>query len=183
MLSWFTLNGYRSRQAKQLQAAEVYGAVVTQARNPAFYRDAGVPDTPEGRFEVIVLHLYLLLERLRGAGEPGVEPSRLLIERLVTDMDDQMREMGVGDLSVPKKVKRAARMLYERTEDYRAALAQPDNAALAVALGRAFPSSTKLGTTDLLARYVREAVAHLAGISSEALLAGRVSYPAPRLGN
>lgn len=183
MLSWLTLSGFKARQSKQLQAAEIYGAVVTQARNPAFFAEAGVPDTPEGRFEVIVLHLYMLLERLRDVGEPGVEPSRMLIEHLVVDMDDQMREMGVGDLTVPKKVRRAARMLFERTEDYRAALAEPGNAALEAALGRAFPSSASLGATGRMAVYVREAAAHLAGCEGEALLAGRVTYPPPRLGN
>ena len=183
MLSWLTPSGFRARQAKQLKTAEIYGAVVTQARNPAFYAEAGVPDTPEGRFEVIVLHLYLLLERLRAAGEPGVEPSRMLIEHLVIDMDDQMREMGVGDLTVPKTVKRAARMLFARTEDYRAALAEPEDAALTAALGRAFPASAAIGATERMARYVRQAKVHLEATPSESLLAGGVTFPRPLLEN
>ncbi len=126
MLSWF-----RGRSDRQRQAKLLYGAVVAQAREPAFYRDYGVPDTLEGRYEMIVLVLFQLLERLREAGSEHEELSRVVLESLFTDVDDNMREIGIGDLSVPKKVKRAAAGFYERAVAYRAALEADDEAALA----------------------------------------------------
>lgn len=174
MLSWL-----RTRQAGRQKAAEIYGAVVAQARHPAFFAGAGVPDTPEGRYELIVLHLFLVLERLRGAGDAAVEPSRLVIETFVTDMDDQMREMGVSDLAVPKKVKRAAALFYERSEAYRMALGEGTPDALAVALHLAFPTTGERAAR--LAVYVRTVADALAGQDADALFAARVAFPEPRL--
>lgn len=175
MLSWL-----RTRQDDRHKAAQIYGAVVTQARHPAFFAETGVPDTPEGRYEVIVLHLFLVLERLRGAGEAGVDTSRRLIETFVTDMDDQMREMGVSDLTVPKKVKRAAALFYERSEAYRAALGHADGAELAAVLRNAVPETGERAAW--LAAYMREAVAALEGQLAGTLLGGVVEFPAPHLG-
>lgn len=130
VLGWF-----RARSDRQRQATVLYGAVVAQARQPAFYRSYGVPDTQQGRYEMLVLVLFQLLERLRASPEHG-ELSRLVLESLFTDVDDNMREIGIGDLSVPKKVKRAAAGFYERTIAYRAALAAADQAELAAHLRR-----------------------------------------------
>ena len=118
------------RSRNRLKAQQLYGAVVAQARQPAFYAHHGVPDTPEGRYELIVLHLALVMERLRQSGELGRNRAQILAETFVADMDDQLREMGVGDLSVPRKVKKAAAGLYERATAYRDALTQPGNEAL-----------------------------------------------------
>ena len=92
MLSWLF-----SRSPGQRKASDLYGAVVALARTPALYADMGVADTPEGRYEALVLNLFLVMERLRAEGEAGVEASQALIERFVIDMDDNMREMGVGE--------------------------------------------------------------------------------------
>lgn len=130
------LNWYRARGANARKAKELYGAVVTAARQPRLYREYGVPDTLTGRYEMIVLMLVVALERLKPEGAAGEEISRLTLEAFVTDMDDNMREMGVGDLSVPKKVKRAAAGFYERASVYRPVLSSGDEAALATAVGR-----------------------------------------------
>ncbi len=129
MLKWF-----RERSANAFKANELYGAVVAAARQPAFYRAYGVPDTLNGRYEMIVLVLFQLLERLRSEGTAAEEQSRLTLEAFFTDMDDCMREIGVGDLAVPKKVKKAAAGFYERAKAYRQALAGNDGAAMAKAL-------------------------------------------------
>lgn len=126
MLKWFRARGANARKAKQL-----YGAVVAAARRPEFYRDYGVPDTLNGRYEMIVLVLFQLLERLRSEGSAAEETSRLTLEAFFTDMDDCMREIGVGDLSVPKKVKKAAAGFYDRAKSYRAALDAGDMGAMA----------------------------------------------------
>ena len=108
MLRWLRQRAETSRKAEEL-----YGSVVTAARQPDFYGALGVPDTPEGRFELVALHLFLALEGLRGQGAAAEGLARRAIETFVVDMDDCMREMGVGDLTVPKKVKRAAAAFYE----------------------------------------------------------------------
>ncbi|MDX2289852.1 MAG: ubiquinol-cytochrome C chaperone family protein [Hyphomicrobiaceae bacterium] len=130
-------NWWPKRTELKLRATRVYDEVVTAARDPAFYRDMGVPDTFEGRYEMIVAHLVLVLERLKAEGDETAEQARALIEHFITDMDDCMREIGVGDLTVPKKVRKAAAGLYERAEAYRAALAQDGDEALAAAVQEA----------------------------------------------
>lgn len=123
MLQWFRRRAEASRTAEKL-----YGSVVAAARHPAFYRDMGAPDTPEGRFELVALHLFLLLEGMKRQNPSDPELAQRTIETFVTDMDDCMREMGVGDMAVAKKVKRAAAAFYERAAVYRPALAEPGRA-------------------------------------------------------
>ena len=120
MLDWLTRNSGVKRTAEKL-----YGSVVTAARQPGFYGAGRVADTPEGRFEMIALHLFLVAERIKSATPDGEALAQAMIEALVTDMDDCMREMGVGDLTVPKRVKRAAAVFYERGGAFREALTRP----------------------------------------------------------
>jgi cytochrome b pre-mRNA-processing protein 3 len=175
MFTWF-------RQPARLDhtAAELYGAVVAQARNPAFYAEGGIPDTAEGRYELIVLNLFLVLERLKRTGQGAEDLSRSLLETFVTDMDDNLREMGVGDLSVAKKVKRAAGGVYQRGALYRRALTQGQGAAArAIAEEVAGAARLDLAAAGRLLGYARAADAHLARLSDEACLAGKISFPSP----
>ena len=172
MFTWLT-----KRSDKRRKAGELYGAVVAQARNPAFYRALGVADTPEGRYELIALHLVLALERLGQADVADEEMRRETLEAFVTDMDDAMREMGVGDVTVPKKVKKAAGGVYARGVAYRKALAETGDGALGDAL-REYVYQGKPGTdVGPLATYVRASVAHLAAEKAEALRTGVVTFP------
>ncbi len=168
MLQWL-----RKRTEAGRRAGELYGSVVTAARQPDFYGVVGVQDTPEGRFELVALHLFLAIESLSG---PGSEDLRQrLIEVFVTDMDDCMREMGVGDLAVPKKVKRAAAAFYERATAYRRALAGADAAATAERLQHyifANTPSQRTGGSEALAHYVHEAASALAAQSFEGWVSG-----------
>ncbi|MDX2259665.1 MAG: ubiquinol-cytochrome C chaperone family protein [Hyphomicrobiaceae bacterium] len=133
MFNWLS-----ARKAHRATVETVYEAVIASARRPELYRDVNVPDTTEGRYEMVVVHLVIVLERLRAEGDATAPLSRDLIERFVIDMDDCMREIGVGDLSVPKKVRRAAAGLWERAELYRPSLGPSgDRAALARALAEA----------------------------------------------
>ena len=116
------LDWLRKRSPTGRNAAKIYGSIVTQARNPAFYARYGVPDTPNGRYEMIVVHTALALHALRASGlDQDGKIGRALVEQFVTDMDDSLRQLAVGDMSVPKKVKRAAAGLRERTAEYAAA--------------------------------------------------------------
>ena len=129
MLTWFT-----RRKSDNPVAPELYGLIVTAARQPEFYLSGRVPDTKEGRFAVLVVHLALVLERLRPEGEAGATLGQALIETFVTDIDDNMREIGIGDLSVPRNVKKAAAALENRWNRYRGHLGSTagtsDSAAL-----------------------------------------------------
>ena len=100
------------------RASNIYGGLVAQSRAIPFYAQHGVPDTPEGRTELIMLHLVLALRRLGRDGEASGRLAQALSETFVTDMDDNMREMGVGDLMVAKRVKKTAAALFDRLRDY-----------------------------------------------------------------
>lgn len=172
MLNWLAKRADASRKAENL-----YGVVVAQARSPSFFRDFGVSDTLEGRFEMIVLHMFLVLERLRGRAP--ADTSRALIERFVTDMDDCMREIGVGDLTVPKKVKRAAAALYERAGNYRRASADGGD-ALAEALGKVFAEVPHCEARSReLGRYMQDAAAALEGQDLQRILDADLAFPDP----
>lgn len=153
------LDSLKAHGRLRRKAGEIYGAVVTQARAPDFYAALGVPDTPPGRYEMVVLHLFLVLERARNEVNAGAELPRLLVEAFVEDMDDSLRELATGDLSVPKKVRRAATGLYERSMAYRAALQADDDVALVAALTRHVYGGEPHPRAVALARYVRGAAA------------------------
>lgn len=178
MLNWLLGKPKLARTADAL-----YARIVDAARHPAFYKDIEVSDTTEGRFEMVALHLFQALEALKtGRLDPAyVEAlSRQTIEAFVTDMDDCMREMGVGDLTVPKRVKRAAAGFYERTGVYRAALTEQNDTALLAALGRyVYQDREAARRAPALAAYVRGMSAALVGADPETMLSGaQVPNPA-----
>jgi cytochrome b pre-mRNA-processing protein 3 len=162
------------RRSARGTISALYGAIVAQARLPGFYRDYGVPDTVDGRFELIVLHLVLLLDRI--GAEPALRDlGQGIFDRFCQDMDDNLREIGIGDLSVPKHMRRMGEAFYGRARVYREA--GLDKAALVAALerniygGAANPHSTRL------AAYVGEAVGHLKALDQAALAAGNLRFP------
>src|SRR5579871_1265193 len=93
----------KARLAPRGTIETIYGMIVTQAREPLFYREVGVPDTVNGRFDLLLLHLWMVLKHLRPLSG-GAELSQALFDRFCEDMDANLREMGVGDLKVPKKM-------------------------------------------------------------------------------
>jgi len=159
----------------------LYGMIVAQARNPDFYRGYGVPDTLEGRLDMIMLHLVLVLRqltKLHGALPPV---GQRLFDRFCRDMDDNFREMGVGDLTVPKRMQKVGEAFYGRTKVYEAALADADPVALEAAVSRnvfAAPEPTTLGAKRLAA-YMRTVAARLADLNASALTAATFEFPAP----
>lgn len=180
MLSWL-----RTRADRRERATDLYGVVVARAREPVFYATLDIPDTPEGRYEMVAMHLVLVLERLRAEGAAGIGLSRDLIEAFVADMDGSMREMGVGDLSVPKKVKSAAAGLYGRAEAFRAGMAaDAPPRALEAAITR-LTLGREDGADDAraapFARYYRATWGALAEVSPGEALAGRIDFPASTL--
>lgn len=167
------------RDAHDDVAHRLYRQAVEQARQPVFYRDLAVPDTVDGRFDLIVLHVILVLRRLEAAGQGTGALRRRLQEVLFDDMDRALREMGVGDLSVGKHVKNMAGAFFGRLDAYGQALdAAAGDAALADAVRRniyrgAAPSDQ---VVDRLAAYVEAAAARLAAVGSDALAQGRIDF-------
>jgi cytochrome b pre-mRNA-processing protein 3 len=155
----------------------IYGMIVTQAREPLFYRDLGVPDTVNGRFDLLVLHLWLALRRLRSV-EGGAEPSQMLFDRFCDDMDANLREMGVGDLAVPKRMQAFGEAFYGRAAAYDLALAAGAE-PLAQALCKNILSGENIGVARQLAAYAEAALRELAEVDDAALLAGSWKFPTP----
>lgn len=120
----------RGSLSRQETIASLYGMIVAQARSPAFYRDFGVPDTVNGRFDLIVLHLALVLGRLRGSGADTEPLAQGLFDHFCRDMDGNLREMGISDLKVPKQMKSIGEAVYGRLRAYDEALAAPGLDAL-----------------------------------------------------
>jgi cytochrome b pre-mRNA-processing protein 3 len=173
----------RSRATRNIDA--VYGAIVAQARSVAFYRDYGVPDTVAGRLDMIMLHLVLLLQRL-GADHghvPGAMPpvGRQLFERFCRDIDDNFREMGVGDLAVPKEMQRVAAAFYGRAKAYQTALAEAGAGPLEAAVSRnVFGAADPPLGARRLAAYMRQASRRLAEQEPAALARAELEFPDPQ---
>ena len=187
MLQWL-----KRKSETQRIGHEIYERIVAQARNPIFFQTMGVPDSMEGRIEMIMLHLVLMLDRLKTEGSPGQRLGQRLVEHLMADLDDALRQIGIGDMGVPRRVNKAAAAFAERARMYRAGLPQagektpPAGDKLAVALlmhvygaGDDVAGAPVMPQAAELAVYVRGAAAHLAAVANNDLFEGRGLFPAP----
>ncbi|MGQ3674698.1 ubiquinol-cytochrome C chaperone family protein [Xanthobacter sp. TB0139] len=157
----------------------LYGAIVAQSRQPVFYTEFSIPDTREGRFELVVLHTVLLCHRLKGGDKLEKSMSQDIFDAFADDMDRTLREMGVGDLSVPKRMKKIGAAFYGRAAAYDAGLAAQDNTILAQALARNMLDSEDSAPVEALAVYVRAAAMKLRETSFSTLAQGDLPWPAP----
>jgi cytochrome b pre-mRNA-processing protein 3 len=172
---WF---GKERRHNRAITDA-LYEQIVAAARQPRFYAEWAVPDTPLGRFEMVALHMLLVQHRLRDEAGSAREVAQILTDEFFADVDHSLRELGIGDMGVPKRMKRLARMFYGRTKAYGDALDAGDSAALAAALARNVrPDLESWPQAQSLATYVEAAAALLAGTSADGLCAGRLAFPA-----
>lgn len=182
MLGWLKGKAERRRTGQQL-----YERIVAQARTPALYEHCGVPDTMEGRLEMILLHVVMVLERLKSEGPMGQRLGQQVMERLVADMDDALRRIGHGDDSIARRLPRLGAVLGERAQDYGTAFAtaEPRDALETVLLahiyrpGDAVASSIAIPLALRLADYVRRTRSQLSAAGSADVLAGRVAFPSP----
>jgi len=163
------------------EAAELaYRRVVEQARQPAFFTALGVPDTLDGRFELVCLHAFLYLHRLKGERAPAAELGQRFFDTMFADFDRSLREIGTGDLGVGRQIRRMAEAFYGRVRAYEAGLDGAE-AALDEALGRNL-YGTAAGTPEQLRRvasYVRRESGALAAQPAPAVLAGQIAFGAP----
>ena len=173
--------GVFRRRAQERQAvAALYAAVAEQARLPVFYADLGVPDTVDGRFDLLVLHAWLVMQRLDA--EPDSGPIKQdLFDAMFSHLDLTVREMGAQDLGVGRRIKKMAEGFHGRALSLREAWLSSEPARLREALtrnvfGKATPAPEAVA---LLARYVVEAVAGLSAMPMAALMAGQIAWPTP----
>lgn len=170
-------------------AHALYTAAVAQSRAPAFYAVQGVPDTLDGRFDMIALHVYLVLRRLkRPGGEPeeaaraAARVAQALFDLFFADMDQSLREIGVGDMGIGKRIKAMAKGFYGRIDAYDAGLTEGD-AALGSALRRNLYGTQKeepaAEQLTAVVTYLRTADTLLAGQDLNDFLNGACSFPPP----
>ena len=174
------LKQLRTRRKRRETAYALYLAAVAEARRPVFYRDLAVQDTIDGRFDLIALHVVLVIHRLRQIRESEPEADELaqaLFDVMFADMDRSLREMGVGDLSVGKRVKAMARAFFGRAEAYEMGLAAPGE-ALEQALARNLYRGAEVepATLRAMAGYIRSQVQALEAVSGPDIMAGNVSF-------
>ena len=167
---------FRPRPTKAVGQA-LYQRVVDQSRTPALYADLGAPDTVEGRFELYTLHVVLMIERLREGGEQAAETSQALFDTYVKSLDHALREMGVGDLSVGKKMRKLGEALFGRAKSYETAFhALPATELLEALLIRTIFAEADAAGAPRLAAYVVAQRGHLATQELDRLLAGEVDW-------
>lgn len=170
---WFTT-------ARHPAADTTYIALVAQARKPFFYAELGVPDTLDGRFEMIVLHLFLIQHRL--LREPAqAEFARSLSESFFDDMDRSIREMGVADTGVAKRIKRMGQAYNGRLQVYEDGLQNPD--AMRAALSRNLYGTVDKGDVnqlDAMRHYIDDEVAKLDAAATEVIVGGHYVWEDPR---
>jgi cytochrome b pre-mRNA-processing protein 3 len=172
--------GVRKRAQAKSAGRDLYTAAVRQARAVELYENLGAPDTTEGRFELLTLHVILLIEALRGLGTAARPSSQALFDAYVSDLDGALREMGVGDLTVGKRMRALGRAFYGRAAAYREALAAlPENGPLEVVIGRTVMGDVASANSTALAAYVARCHEALTAPDAENLLESTPRWPAP----
>lgn len=173
------LDPFASWRREEPNAAKLYGAIVAQARLPVFYQALGVADTLEGRFLILSLHLFALLYRLTHGAPAAYDLAQELTDRFSDDMETVLREVGVGDLGIPNKMRDLAASSAGLWQAYEKGLAAGDD-ALATVITDAMPLDQRpaLAVSTRLAHYLRETVRDLGSQDLAALRAGEVGFPA-----
>ncbi|MBF9233978.1 ubiquinol-cytochrome C chaperone family protein [Microvirga alba] len=165
------------KNPRRTTIAILYARIASASRAPGLYTALGVPDTLEGRFEALSLHVIIALRALRGLPAPAADIAGDLTDAFFQDLDAAHREMGIGDTTVPKRMKKLAASFYGRANAYDAPLDAADEAALAVALGRN-ACGTEAPATGL-ARYALAAERGLKAADLATMLEPGPVFPKP----
>jgi cytochrome b pre-mRNA-processing protein 3 len=161
----------------------LYGAIVAQARSAVFYRSYGVPDTVNGRLEMVLIHTFLLSRRSRRGPDNLQRIGQAVFDLFCDDMDANLREMGVGDLAVPKQMRKIGEAFYGRARAYDAALDADDMGGLTEAVLRnvyAGEPQQREGA-ERLAAYIKTADDELAHAEDTDLVQGHMRFPDPEM--
>lgn len=174
------LTGLFKPRPARAAAEKLYASAVDQARRPEFYTRLGVADEIDRRFELYTLHVVLLLHRLKGQGEQAAETAQSLFDVFVKDLDSALRELGVGDLTVPKKMRKLGESFYGRVKAYDEAFAADDDTTLGGLLTRVvYGDAAAPETAGPLVQYVTAARTELAATPAAEILEGQIRWPRP----
>ncbi len=172
---------FRQKKHNRMIVDRHYGVLTALGRDPVFYTDLDVPDTVMGRFEMLSIVMILFFRRTRGAGTSGQELAQEIVDAFFQDIDHSIRELGIGDQGVPKRMKKLAGMFYGRVESYASALDESDVERLAAALRRNIYPEQAETAPDMagLARWMLDADKALAMRPEEELSTGTMRMPGP----
>ncbi|WP_342344540.1 ubiquinol-cytochrome C chaperone family protein [Thalassospira tepidiphila] len=167
----------KKKDRKQTAAFELYTAMVTQARQPDFYAKLGVPDTLEGRFDLILVHAFILFRRLK-ADDGDRDLAQHIFDVMFADLDQNMREMGVGDVGILKRIRKMSESYHGRIVAYEEGV-QSGAAELAAALNRNLYADCDASDAQLMAMvgYVHDALAKLENQTILQMQNGAVHFP------
>ncbi|MCB1783375.1 MAG: ubiquinol-cytochrome C chaperone family protein [Alphaproteobacteria bacterium] len=174
----------RKGNASEDAVLALYAATLTQIRNPAFYIGASVPDTFDGRFDLLLLHVFLILQRLMDHPDYN-ELSQSLFDTMFKDMDQTLREMGIGDMGVPKHMKRMMKAFNGRMHAYQEGLTQGDEVLKSALTRNLYGTVKELSpqALDKMVAYIHENVKDLKEQDLNELAAGQIKFSEKGLGN
>ncbi|NRA89438.1 MAG: ubiquinol-cytochrome C chaperone [Rhizobiales bacterium] len=179
MVKIFGIYFGKERQEHSL-ATDLYGHAVAAARNPILYGTKGAPDTANGRFELIILHIFLLFRRLQDQDKRIQSIKQKTFDCFLRDMDVSLCEIGVGPDGVPKRIQKMLENFYGRAAAYQTALENQDIEILTQTISRNFYSDDKQNSTGakMLANYVLNSAQNLENASTEDLINSKFSFAA-----
>lgn len=169
------------KSSAQIPPQQLYGSVMTHARSTAFYTDFGIPDTVMGRFDMLSLHIYLLARRFREDGAPiSMDLSQEVFDLYVYDVERALRELGIGDTSVPKKKKKMIRSFYGQIDDFDESLNASDKSVdMLEKITARYLAETEDPMPDMIADYMLATEKHLISQDIKALRSGQISLLPP----
>jgi len=174
------LSAFFKKSSSTIPPQQLYGSVMAQARLPEFFIDFSMPDTVMGRFDVLSLHIYLLARRFREEGSPiAMDLSQEVFDLYVYDVERALRELGIGDTSVPKKKKKMIRSFYGQIDDFDEPINAGDKEAISEKVQLRYLSETQNADPYKLTSYILKTESHLKGQSMKALLSGEVNWVSP----
>lgn len=183
---WKNLQTQLSPSWQRPEVAALYAAAAGQARLPQFFAQGGVPDSLDGRFDLLTLHLILVLRRLDGQGKPAMVLRQRLFDLFAADMDRNLRELGVGDTGISRRVKTMGQAFYGRLQAYDQAFQAPDErreAALMTVLDKNLYGTVPTAPVALaaMARYMVATADYLQQQPVSTMLTGQVNFLTPTL--
>lgn len=171
---------FKKKKHNQVIVDRQYAALTSAARIPFFYSDLGVPDTVMGRYEMLSIVMILFFRRTAKSSTSGQELAQEIVDAFFQDLDHSIRELGIGDQGVPKRMKKLAGMFYGRLETYARALDAGDVDELAASLARnIYPESQSAPDMKRLAEWMVEVERHLAATTEDDIARGGAVIPAP----
>lgn len=174
MFRWFA-----ERAARREAAEKIYDAIVAQSRNPVFYVRCGVPDTLSGRFDMLVIHMFIVMQNLKMGGSEGELLGREIVEAFVKEMDSMVRDLGVPDPQVPNEVRKIASLFYGQLVVYTEAVDRKNRAALSEAVWKGFQTGDDAANVAAaeIADYIFQAVKNIREMPLNMLLQGHLNFP------